>query len=86
MNVYLNITVSDTEDGQDKDAPVVLTTINCDGVKRFWNADGIDEFHQWWYDEDYGGPAGDDEVVECVVDGEPVPARTFNDIAVMYGF
>lgn len=51
MNCFLNITVVDDEVNQDKGAPVVLTTINCDGVKRFWNADDIEEFHRWWWEE-----------------------------------
>lgn len=70
MNCYLNITVVDNEVNQDKEAPIVLTTINCDGVKRFWNADDIEEFHRWWQDEEYDGPAAEDEVLEFIVNGK----------------
>lgn len=86
MNCYLNITVVDNEINQDKEAPIVLTTINCDGVKRFWNADDIEEFHYWWWDEEYDGPAAEDEVLEFIVNGERVDVGIFNDIVTVYGF
>ena len=86
MNCYLNITVVDNEVNQDKEAPIVLTTINCDGVKRFWNADNIEEFHCWWWDEEYDGPAAEDEVLEFIVNGERVDVGIFNDIVTIYDF
>ncbi len=86
MNCYLNITVVDDEINQDKGAPVVLTTINCDGVKRFWNADEIEEFHRWWWEEYYDGPAADDEVVEFIVNGIMVDVGIFDDIVNIYDF
>lgn len=82
----INIRVYDTKTEQDKNAPVVLTTINCDGVKRFWNAQDIKEFHRWWWAEDYDGPAGDDEVVELIINGEKIDVGIFEDIVTIYGF
>lgn len=32
MNAYRGITVVDEAENQDRTAPVILTTINCDGV------------------------------------------------------
>lgn len=87
MNVYLNITVVDEEKLQDKTAPVVLTTINCDGVYRYWNADSIDEFGEYFWYKDYDGPANDDEVVELIVNGEKITdIDVFEDIVLRYGF
>lgn len=79
------IRVSDAK--QNIAAPVVLTTINCDGIERYWNADSIDEFHKWWWDENYGGPASDDPVLELVVDGNRIEGITeFEDIVIKYNF
>ncbi len=55
-------------------------------IKRFWNADDIEELHLWWWDEEYSGPAGDDEVLEFIVNGEKVDVETFDDIATIYDF
>ena len=80
---------------QNLETPVILTTINCDGIKRFWNADSMDEFHRWWWDDNYGGPGGDDEVIEFIINNGGVKhnmkelnpnIRCFADIANMYGF
>lgn len=73
---------------QNINTPVVLTTINCDGCVRYWNADSIEEFHRWWWDENYDGPGGDDEVVEFTINGATGRGniQIFNDIAVEYGF
>ncbi len=70
------------------DATVVLTTINCDGQYRYWRADSLEEFHKWWWDEDYDGPAAEDEVVEFTVDGACGRGniQTFDDIVLEYGF
>ena len=62
------IKVNDTK--QNVNSVVIITTINCDGVHRYWTADSIEEFHKWWCDDNYGGPASDDRVVELIVDGE----------------
>ena len=72
----------------DTDSPVVLTTINCDGLKRYWNADSLDEFHRWWWDEDYDGPAAEDEVIEFTVNGACGRGniKHFDDIVLEYGF
>lgn len=87
------IRVHDTK--QNTDTPIVLTTINIDGIYRYWNADSVEEFHRWWWDENYGGPAGDDEVIEFVVNNGGIkndmkalnPAiEVFADIAELYGF
>ena len=69
------------------DAAVVLTTVNCDGIKRYWTADSIEEFHRWWWDEEYGGPASDDEVVELIVDGNKINGiEEYYDIVEKYNF
>lgn len=73
---------------QTDDSPVVLTTINCDGVYRYWNADSIEELHRWWWDENYDGPSSDDEVVEFVVNGGCGRGniQIYEDIVREYGF
>jgi len=85
------IRVFDTEKERTKnlraDDAVILTTINCDGVERFWCATSIDEFKRWWWSEDYDGPAGDDEVTEFTYAGETVwGVSRFEEIVNMYGF
>ncbi len=59
--------ISVYDNKQNIDAPIILTTINCDGIYRYWNADNMEEFHRWWQDENYDGPSGDDEVVEFII-------------------
>lgn len=80
---------------QNLDTPITLTTINCDGMKRYWSADSMDEFHRWWWAEDYGGPDGDDAVVEFIVENSGIKhdmkslnptIKVFADIAEKYGF
>lgn len=72
---------------QNIETPVMLTTINCDGMYRYWNADSMDEFHRWWWDEYYDGPSGDDKVVELFVNGyKEEGIRDFEDIVIKYGF
>lgn len=72
---------------QELDTPIVLTTINCDGIYRYWNADSMEEFHRWWWDKEYDGPAAEDEVTELFVNGYRVNGvETFDDITVKYGF
>ena len=80
------IRVHDTK--QNLNTKVVLTTINCDGVYRYCNVDSIEELHRWWWDENYDGPGGDDEVVEFLMDGEVVDSKIscFIDIADKFGF
>ena len=43
MNAYRGITVVDEAENQDRTAPVILTTINCDRVYRYWTADNMNE-------------------------------------------
>ena len=87
MNAYRGITVVDEAENQDRTAPVILTTINCDGVYRYWTADNMNEWHEYWWCEDYDGPAGDDEVVELFVNGKKIPnMKTFEDIVSKYKF
>ena len=38
------IKVNDTK--QNVNSVVIITTINCDGVHRYWTADSIEEFHK----------------------------------------
>ena len=73
---------------QNLNTSVVLTTINCDGIYRYWNADNIDELHRWWWDENYDGPSGDDEVVEFTINGAEGRGniKCFEDIVTEYGF
>lgn len=89
------IRVYDTKQEQDIYAPIVLTTINCDGVYRYWNADNMDELHRWWWYEDYTGPASDDEVVGFIINNGIIRSdmkalntaiRVFEDIVKFYGF
>lgn len=80
--------ISVYDNKQNIDTSVVLTTINCDDIYRYWYADSIEEFHRWWWDENYGGPAGDDEVVEFTINGACGRGniQIFKDIVVEYGF
>lgn len=87
--------ISVYDNKQNIDAPIVLTTINCDGVYRYWNADNMEEFHRWWWDENYGGPASDDEVVEFIIYNGGMKndmkalnpsIKCFEDIVKLYGF
>lgn len=80
------IRVHDTK--QNLNTKVVLTTINCDDVYRYWNVDSIEELHRWWWDENYDGPGGDDEVVEFLIDGKVVDTniKRFIDIADKFNF
>lgn len=73
---------------QSLDTPIILTTINCDGMYRYWNADSLNEFHRWWWDEDYDGPAAEDEVVSFTINGACGRGniQTFHDIVMEYGF
>lgn len=56
-------------------------------VYRYWTANNMNEWHEYWWCEDYDGPAGDDEVVELFVNGKKVPdMKTFEDIVSKYKF
>ncbi len=85
------IRVFDTSDERTKnlsaDDSIIFTTINCDGIERFWCASGMEELKTWWWEEDYDGPADDDEVTEFFVAGEYVWGMSkFNDVVTTYGF
>ena len=71
-------------------ANVTLTTINCEGMYRYWSADSLGEFRKWWWDEEYDGPANDDEVTEFIVEGKNIFAENkieiFYDIVKLYNF
>ena len=73
---------------QNLNTKVFLKTINCDGLYRYWYADDIEEFHKWWWDEEYDGPAAEDEVVTFLIDGGCGRGniQTFDDIVLEYGF
>ncbi len=72
---------------QDLNTTVILATENCDGVKRYWYADDIKEFHRWWWEDDYDGPAPEDEVLEFALEGKPLKGmNTFEDIVKKFAF
>ena len=68
-------------------AVITITTINIDGLFRYWYVDSIKELHRWWWDEDYDGPSSEDEVVELRINGEKVDEiNDYEDIVLRYGF
>lgn len=67
---YKSIVVVDSEDERDSTKNILITTVNCDGITRYWSADDIDDFREWWNSEDYDGPSSDDEVIEFTIEGE----------------
>ena len=80
---------------QNIDTSVVLTTINCDDMYRYWYIDSIEEFHRWWWDEYYDGPSDDDEVVEFIINNHGMKndmkalnpsIKCFEDIVRLYDF
>ena len=64
QNCYKSIKVSDRSYERDNDRKFLITTINCDGVPRFWESDSMEEFIEWWHEVNYGGPAWEDHLVE----------------------
>ena len=69
---YKTIQVSDVKSDRDRTKNVIITTINVDGVYRYWTADFISDFKDWWNEEDYGGPSYEDELVEFILYGSDV--------------
>ena len=71
------------------DTPISMVTVNCDGLKRYWYADSIEEFKLWWNaDMMYFGPGGDDLVLEFN-DNESSDSdkyTIYNDIVEKYKF
>lgn len=60
LKCYRSISV--TDDGSNQTKGILITTVNCDGVYRYWRTDTIEDFRLWWNDDNYGGPESDDIV------------------------
>ena len=51
-----------------------------DGSKRSYQDNRtvpLEEFHRWWWGEEYDDPASEDEVVEFIVNGKKVDVGDF---------
>ncbi len=49
--------------------PIYFCSKNCGGVLWHWYADSESEIKDWWYGNDYDGPANDDEIVDAMIRG-----------------
>ena len=73
LECYRSISV--TDDGANQTKGILITTINCDGVYRYWRTDTIEDFRLWWNDDDYAGPSSDDVVTRYEMYGTDMLAN-----------
>lgn len=74
------------DEKQELDKPVQLVTTNVEGVKRYWYADQIEDFHKVYADGS-DGPDWADEVATFSVNGNIIQnIHYYMDIVLKYGF
>lgn len=65
---------------------IYFETINCDGNKRVWDFDTLQEIKDNWWSDDCTLPMMDDEAICLNINGKNIEGiETFEDIAFQLG-